>query len=90
MNEEKKILMPLYYLIDRLKERSTWIGISITLTSLGYYFTNVTIDEIISLMLALGGLVFALFPDEYGMEGKELVEAIGFDLRIIQDEDEEG
>lgn len=63
-DEIRKVLGMIIYVANRFKERSTWIGLTAVLTSLGYHFTDVQIDDIITIGTAICGLVVTLWPDE--------------------------
>ena len=54
------------YLLNRMKEPSTWRGIILIFTSLGYNIDPEMGDAIITTGLALAGLVGALTGDKYG------------------------
>jgi hypothetical protein len=51
------------YIFDRLKEPSTWRGITLLLTALGIPFAPGVADLVISAGLAVTGLIGALTPD---------------------------
>ncbi len=51
------------FLIDRLKERSTWLGITGLLTAVGVALSPGQLEAILALGTALGGAVAALWPD---------------------------
>lgn len=52
------------YVIDRLKEASTWRGIVLLLTAVGVPIAPAMADMIISAGLAVAGLVGAITPDK--------------------------
>jgi hypothetical protein len=52
------------YLLDRLKEASTWRGITLLLTAIGVPLAPGVADMIISAGLAVAGLIGALTPDQ--------------------------
>lgn len=52
------------YLIDRLKERSTWLGIIALLTACGAPIAPESIDHIVTVGLALAGLVGIFTADK--------------------------
>jgi hypothetical protein len=51
------------YLLERLKEPSTWRGITLLLTALGVPLAPGIADLVISAGLAVTGLIGALTPD---------------------------
>jgi hypothetical protein len=51
------------YIFDRLREPSTWRGITLMLTALGIPFAPGVADLVISAGLAVTGLIGALAPD---------------------------
>ena len=52
------------YIIARLKERSTWAGIVVLLsTAFGIVIPDTTVQAIATAGVALAGLVSALLPD---------------------------
>lgn len=51
------------YLLERLKEPSTWRGITLLLTALGVPLAPGVADLVISAGLAVTGLIGALTPD---------------------------
>ena len=51
------------YLIDRLKERSTWLGLIAIATALGVGLTPEHQEAIATLGVAIGGLVAAFTSD---------------------------
>jgi hypothetical protein len=51
------------YLLERLKEPSTWRGITLLLTALGIPLAPGVADLVISAGLAVSGLIGALTPD---------------------------
>jgi len=61
------------YLIERLKEASTWRGIVAILTGFGVYLTPEQQNAIIALGLAVMGAIGAFFPD-VGAKRDELSE----------------
>lgn len=52
------------YLFDRLKERSTYLGVLAILTSIGVNVDPAVADAIVTLALALAGAVMASTPDQ--------------------------
>ena len=52
------------YLIERLKEASTWRGIILLLTAVGVPVAPALADSIISAGLAIAGLIGAVTPDK--------------------------
>jgi hypothetical protein len=51
------------YLLERLKEPSTWRGITLLMTALGIPLAPGVADLVISAGLAVTGLIGALTPD---------------------------
>lgn len=51
------------YILERLKEPSTWRGITLLLTALGIPLAPGMADLIISAGLAVAGLIGAVMPD---------------------------
>lgn len=57
-----------FFVLDRLKERSTWLGFSGFFTSLGYYFTDVELDAMASIGVAVSSFVYAMFPETQSVQ----------------------
>lgn len=51
------------YLLERLRERSTWLGLTATLTALGVGLDPTCLDQVATAGAALAGLILALMPD---------------------------
>jgi hypothetical protein len=51
------------YIKNRLRERSTWIGLSAFFSALGYKYTDATLDAVTEIAVIICGLVLAFFPD---------------------------
>ena len=51
------------YLLDRLKEASTWRGIALLLTAFGVQVAPEVQEAVISVGIAVAGAVGILFPD---------------------------
>lgn len=51
------------YLLDRLKEASTWRGIALLLTAFGVQVAPDVQEAVISAGIAVAGAVGVLFPD---------------------------
>lgn len=51
------------YLLDRLKEASTWRGIALLLTAFGVQVAPEVQEAVISVGIAVAGAVGVLFPD---------------------------
>ena len=52
------------YIINRLKEASTWRGIALTLTAFGVHMAPELQEAIISYGVATAGLIGVIFPDK--------------------------
>ena len=52
------------YILDRIKEASTWRGIILMLTAVGIPIAPVMADSIICAGLAVAGLIGAFSPDK--------------------------
>ena len=52
------------YVLERLKEASTWRGIILLLTAVGVPVAPALADSIISAGLAIAGLIGAVTPDK--------------------------
>ena len=52
------------YIFERLKEPSTWRGLILLLTAVGVPVAPALADSIISVGLAIAGLVGAVTPDK--------------------------
>lgn len=52
------------YLLDRAKEPSTWRGIILVLTAAGVPIAPAMAESIISVGLAIAGLIGAVTPDK--------------------------
>lgn len=52
------------YLLDRAKEPSSWRGLIMLLTAIGVPVAPAMADSIISVGLAVAGLIGALSPDK--------------------------
>lgn len=53
----------LYFVVARLRERSTWLGLISLATALGLVLSQAQQDAIIAAGSAVAGLVAALTPD---------------------------
>jgi hypothetical protein len=51
------------YLIDRLKEPSTYTGLGTLLAALGLHFSDAQVSAVVSLSLAIGGVVSVFVPE---------------------------
>lgn len=51
------------WLLDRLKEGSTWFGLVAMLTSLGVILSPEQIEAVVAAGIAVAGLIAALFPE---------------------------
>jgi VanZ family protein len=51
------------YLIDRLKEPSTYTGLGTLLAAFGLHFSDTQVSAIVSLSLAIGGLLSVFLPE---------------------------
>lgn len=54
------------WLVERLKERSTWAGLTAFLTAAGFGVSPEQGEAIASAGLAIGGLIFTLTADRGG------------------------
>lgn len=54
------------YIIDRLKEASTWRGIVALLTAAGMTISPEMVDKIVAAGLAVMGIIGMLFKDKAG------------------------
>lgn len=54
------------YLLDRLREPSTWRGLTLLLTAIGVPLAPGVADAVIAAGLAVAGLIGALSPDRRG------------------------
>lgn len=54
------------YLIDRMREPSTWRGLTLLLTAIGVPLAPGVADAVIALGLAVAGLIGAVVPDRRG------------------------
>jgi multidrug transporter EmrE-like cation transporter len=52
------------YLFARLAEASTWRGMAVLLTAAGVYLSPEQVEAIISIGLALVGIIGVFFPDK--------------------------
>ena len=52
------------YILERMKEPSTWRGLTLLLTALGVPLAPGLSDAIISVGLAIAGLIGAVTPDK--------------------------
>ena len=52
------------YILERLKEASTWRGIILLLTAIGVPVAPAMADMIVSAGLAMAGLIGAIAPDQ--------------------------
>ncbi|MGE0718410.1 MAG: hypothetical protein AB7P02_23385 [Alphaproteobacteria bacterium] len=52
------------FLKARLKERSTWIGLTTLLTAVGVSLSPEAVEAIAAAGVAVAGAVFVLFPDK--------------------------
>jgi hypothetical protein len=51
------------YLLERLRERSTWLGLTALLTALGAGIDPACLDQIATAGAATAGLILTLMPD---------------------------
>lgn len=54
----------MHYLIDRLKESSTWRGLAMLLTAFGLHTAPELQEAIIAAGVATAGLIGVIFPDK--------------------------
>ena len=54
----------MHYLIDRLKETSTWRGLALLLTAFGLHMAPELQEAIIASGVATAGLIGVIFPDK--------------------------
>ena len=59
------------WLIVRLKEQSTWIGLTTLLAGVGVSFSPELTEQIITSGVAMAGLIYTFFPESGKIEGKE-------------------
>ena len=52
------------YILERMKEPSTWRGLILLLTAVGVPVAPALADSIISVGLAVAGLIGAVMPDK--------------------------
>lgn len=52
------------YMRERLKERSTWVGLSAFAASMQYQFTDVMLDDFCSILIAFCGLAMVFTKDD--------------------------
>ena len=52
------------YLLERIKEPSTWRGLTLLLTALGIPLAPGVADAVIAVGLAVAGLIGAVVPDQ--------------------------
>ena len=52
------------YILERMKEASTWRGVILLLTAIGVPVAPALADSIISVGLAIAGLIGAVTPDK--------------------------
>lgn len=51
------------YTLNRLKERSTWIGIGGILAATHYWFTDIQFDAFITMLTGITGFIATIAPD---------------------------
>lgn len=51
------------YLIERLRERSTWLGATALLSAFGFSLDPALVDQIALVGVAAAGLILMLTPD---------------------------
>ena len=54
------------YMLERMREPSTWRGLTLLLTALGVPLAPGVADAIIALGLGVAGLIGAVMPDKRG------------------------
>lgn len=59
------------WLITRLKEQSTWIGLTTLLAGVGVSFSPELTEQIVTTGVALAGLIYTFFPESGKIEGKD-------------------
>ena len=52
------------YLLERIKEPSTWRGLTLLLTALGIPLATGVADAVIAVGLAVAGLIGSVMPDK--------------------------
>lgn len=52
------------YMVDRLKERSTWIGLGGVFAAMHYWFTDVEFDAFITMLTGITGFIATVVPDK--------------------------
>lgn len=52
----------LFYILDRLKERSTWLSLSSALTGMGVIIAPQQWDRIMAIGMGVGGFITAFLP----------------------------
>ena len=65
--------MILHWIGERLRERSTWIGITSIVSAAGIYIKPLAMDAIVAVGMAIGGLIAVLTPDAPSPKKKERV-----------------
>lgn len=52
------------YLLERLSERTTWLGLVMLISSLGWWHTEIPTEEAVDIATGLFGLIFTLTKDK--------------------------
>ncbi len=47
----------------KIFQRNTWIGLTTLFSSVGYHFTDATIDEVATIGAAICGFIVAVWPE---------------------------
>lgn len=51
------------FILDRLKERSTWLGVAALAGALDYHFTEIEFDSFVTMMTAVFGCIATFTED---------------------------
>ena len=54
------------YILDRMREPSSWRGLTLLLTAIGVPLAPAVADAVIAVGLAVAGLIGAVVPDNKG------------------------
>lgn len=52
------------YMMNRLKERSTWIGLGGMIAASHYWFTDIELDAFITMLTGITGFIATVVPDK--------------------------
>lgn len=52
------------YLVSRLKDKNTWVGLTAILSLFGYHVTELELESILSVATGIGGAIVVFWPEK--------------------------